>query len=1281
MANTITVTYKVNEDGSLTKIEKSAKGAAKATDKAAKSSEKYSKKQKGVAGATSNSTKAFSKMTTGISGGLVPAYAALAANVFAVSAAFNFFKRAADVKILEEGQASYAASTGIALQTITSNLREASGGMLGFREAAEAAAIGVAKGFSPDQLNKLAEGAKKAAAALGRNFEDAFDRLIRGASKAEPELLDELGITLRLETATRRYADAIGVASDDLNTFQKSQAVLIETQRQLDAQFGQMEGATNPFVKLSKTFEDIIKSGTNFLMPLFEGIANIVNRSAVAAIAVFGMFGISILKVMFPMEGLSERIKQIGIDSAASVQAAKDDQVNYRAEIEKTNAALEAGKKKGVQTAAQGLGQSSSKLIQKAQKGELTDPKQIGSLKAHLKKAEVQFKIHGEVRKGIFKGADMAQMQGLKAALNHMGKDSMTFTQRRKLQLKSLTLATKVHYAKVRALGSAAFIGLGKVATATGKVMGKAMKLAGFIGMAMMIFEIFKTLGTKIGGIMKSITKGLDFVINGFLSGIDFLLTSYGKVLDSVFNTVKSGMNLLIKGYNMLPGVDDIALLSTTTSGAEDALGGLIGRVNLSSEDSFLNRAAMSIQNFTNNSIAAKEEMDALSDKIKNIGKDITNAVKGNEDFFAGSDASIARALKKGVIDAEEAAKMATAAIAKVEGNRATSMSTLGIGGLMRDIEGTEDLGKRAKLQEKLNALLPKAAALNTKFAEAIRSGNISVVEGIEEKAREAGAGLASLNNGILDLSSAMGSKDLLKAEIILTNLKDTAGLTSDNFKELFGEDSKAAAAALAKYETAFTKAGTTTEEFRQVLIKLRQDMEQFAVGKLGERFLKGFAASSVKLRNTLTGINLDIRNLQAEHTTADASRKLAIEAEIKLLKKKAGIVATERASLGTGDFGEGIGAASAIAQTVPAITIDSSVIDTASALGQIMSPIADSFASLGPEGKAVQAMMEGLIMMTQGAAMLRDTLKEITQELGMEMPSSLKEFGEMWNSDDFGMADKAKLLGAAFGAVAGQLGALNSAMQAKSQAVVAGIDKEIAAEKKRDGASAASSAKIKALEAKKEATKKKAFETDKKMKVAQTIMATASGIMQAFQMGPILGPIFGAMVAATGAMQLSVIKGMTYSGGGSGSGASAPSALSVGGRQNNVDFAKTQGGGGELGYMRGGEGIGNANNFQPAFTGYKPRAAGGPAGFVVGEQGPELFVPQMAGSITPAGETADTQGTPSNVNFTIQAVDAAGVEELLINQRANIISMIRDAANEQGQLFLEGIDAEPMGV
>jgi len=149
VADQITVTYKVNEDGSLTKITKKAKDAADATNDAAGAADNFQRKQKGVGQAGLSSAKGFSKMAQGLTGGLVPAYAALAANVFAITAAFNFMKRAADVKLLEEGQISFAASTGFALQTVTTGLREASGGMLGFREAAEAAAMGVAKASPP----------------------------------------------------------------------------------------------------------------------------------------------------------------------------------------------------------------------------------------------------------------------------------------------------------------------------------------------------------------------------------------------------------------------------------------------------------------------------------------------------------------------------------------------------------------------------------------------------------------------------------------------------------------------------------------------------------------------------------------------------------------------------------------------------------------------------------------------------------------------------------------------------------------------------------------------------------------------------------------------------------------------------------------------------------------------------------------------------------------------------------------------------------------------------
>ena len=158
MAKKITIDIEVNgkmqkATVSADKLHRAMDGVAEGTDKATKSQRTQDRVLKGSAKASSNSTKNFSKMAQGITGGLVPAYATLAANLFAVSAAFNFLKRASQLKQLEESQVAYAARTGVALQSVTQRLRETSQGMLGFQEAAQAAAIGVAKGFSPNQLN------------------------------------------------------------------------------------------------------------------------------------------------------------------------------------------------------------------------------------------------------------------------------------------------------------------------------------------------------------------------------------------------------------------------------------------------------------------------------------------------------------------------------------------------------------------------------------------------------------------------------------------------------------------------------------------------------------------------------------------------------------------------------------------------------------------------------------------------------------------------------------------------------------------------------------------------------------------------------------------------------------------------------------------------------------------------------------------------------------------------------------------------------------------------
>ena len=50
-----------------------------------------------------------------------------------------------------------------------------------------------------------------------------------------------------------------------------------------------------------------------------------------------------------------------------------------------------------------------------------------------------------------------------------------------------------------------------------------------------------------------------------------------------------------------------------------------------------------------------------------------------------------------------------------------------------------------------------------------------------------------------------------------------------------------------------------------------------------------------------------------------------------------------------------------------------------------------------------------------------------------------------------------------------------------------------------------------------------------------------------------------------------------------------------------------------------------------------------------------------------------------TNVNFTIHAVDAAGLEQTIQSQRGNIIGMIRDAANGFGEPFLEGVDTDTL--
>ena len=130
MAKDVEIGVRITDKGSLKELDKNARSVDRGI--------------KGVAGASSQ----------GLSGGLVPAYAVLAANLFAITAAFRFLKDASDYRIMLQAQEEFAMKTGQNLGLLTKRLQEATDGQLQFAEASQAAAIGRSAGLSRKKFTR-----------------------------------------------------------------------------------------------------------------------------------------------------------------------------------------------------------------------------------------------------------------------------------------------------------------------------------------------------------------------------------------------------------------------------------------------------------------------------------------------------------------------------------------------------------------------------------------------------------------------------------------------------------------------------------------------------------------------------------------------------------------------------------------------------------------------------------------------------------------------------------------------------------------------------------------------------------------------------------------------------------------------------------------------------------------------------------------------------------------------------------------------------------------------
>lgn len=343
----------------------------------------------------------FSRQAQGL-GGLVHVYATFAANMFAVSAAFNALSKAADTTNMVEGLNQLGAASGRNLGTMAKNVVAITDNAVSMRQAMEATAQASAAGLSGDQLKRMSEVAKKASQALGRDIPDSLNRLSRGITKIEPELLDELGIMVKVDKAAAEYARTLGKTTTSLTDFERRQAFANAVLKQGEDKFGKINIDANPYAKLQASFQNLAQSGLEVLNKVLGPLVSALSSSPIALSTVVAGIGATLLTVAIP--AISQWKKQMKQAADESNTAAKEKLRLIDEEKKKRREAL-AAQEKARDTDLQMLedsimGKLSTKGgksgwrkevksivadIQKTQSSEITDA-QINALDKYIKR-------------------------------------------------------------------------------------------------------------------------------------------------------------------------------------------------------------------------------------------------------------------------------------------------------------------------------------------------------------------------------------------------------------------------------------------------------------------------------------------------------------------------------------------------------------------------------------------------------------------------------------------------------------------------------------------------------------------------------------------------------------------------------------------------------------------------------------------------------------------------------------------------------------------------------
>lgn len=190
-------------------------------------------------------------------------------------------------------------------------------------------------------LPEILENVRSVSTSLGRNAATDIDRVIEAIIKREQELLDELGIVARVDSANAKYAQTLGVLTSELTELQQREAFAVlvteELRQKAEAVGRPINEQADATARWAAAWENFKAQAGGAVEPIAAEIANLASGTLEGVVEVFDANTAAALR--FKSEVME--LKQLGAGEGITKELTRNHQLlNMRSQILDTQNAI-----------------------------------------------------------------------------------------------------------------------------------------------------------------------------------------------------------------------------------------------------------------------------------------------------------------------------------------------------------------------------------------------------------------------------------------------------------------------------------------------------------------------------------------------------------------------------------------------------------------------------------------------------------------------------------------------------------------------------------------------------------------------------------------------------------------------------------------------------------------------------------------------------------------------------------------------------------------------------